>query len=880
MIKKLLIVVFNLYFFIGAQAQQISHGPIVGGVSDTSARFMLFSTQTAQLGIQISLNANFNPILMQHSQMSDASLGNAATFNFSGLQPKTQYFYRATINGAFINGDVRKFKTFPEKADANNYVITFGSCQNEDRTQDEVFSEMLNHNSDLFLQVGDWGYPDFTESLPNNPDFFPADFNRLITAYKNKYDYTFMKEFLKTVAIDYVWDDHDYVNDNTSKSTASFTSFGIPTQVLEIPIPAQTRRNSIDAYYKLFPGYEPVDSSEGIFHRFVFGNVEVFMLDDRAARSSNTTALVNVNGDWQFIPPIGHTIIGDAQRTWLLDRLKKSTATWKLITTATAFNKTYRNVINPLLNLPQLAGLPLVAAIIDSWSGFPADQDSLINCVNQNGIDGVLMLSGDTHTSAMDDGSSGGLPEIMAGDLSQNNSTLFTTVPLLQFGLEWNKGGQGISTNNTNTAFGKLSVFGDDSLEMRLIDVNGILIAKHTLYSCSFLSGLKINAQAQNITCKGKQDGKIVISASGGNPPYAYTLNGEVYQSDSVFSNLLPGKYYPAIKDNSGCIKQMSIEISEPDTIIVNLTTVDATCPMGDDGKIFFFLSGGMPPFQWDWSNGNTSASQQDLSPGNYTISATDAAGCTLLFSIDINSPDTLVTHENITSATCKNNNDGSIELQFDGATPPYAILWGNGSADFDRMQLAPGTYSYTITDAAGCVFEKQSTVSSPSQIVITATVIDDTLGLSEGAIFLNVNGGTPPYSFVWFQGQTDDFIENVGVGNYFVQVTDANGCRNNALFVVDGPTSANTFTFNKEKIMIFPNPAQDELFLSVDFELPVSLSLTIFNVLGQFVFEQQYTGITQEIIPISLHNFFTGQYIVQLKNKNKIEHFRFIIKH
>ncbi len=858
------------------KAQQITHGPIAGGATDTSVRMVAFTNAPATIGVQLSKNPFFNPVVAQVSASTNSANGNAVKLEVTGLEPQTRYYYRPTINGAFVSGDVRSFKTYPSKAVADNFVITFGSCQNEDRTEDLVYAEMQNHNPDLFLQVGDWGYPDDTDNLPNDPDFFPVDYNRVIQAFKNKYDYTYMKQFLKNVTMDYTWDDHDYVNDNSSRNSGSYTDFGIPVQILEVPILPETRRNTIKGYYDLFPAYDPVDSTEGIFHKFIFGNVEVFMLDDRSARTPNTDALVNVNGNWQFIPPPGHTIIGDIQRTWLLENLKKSTATWKLIITATAFNKTYRNVINPLLNLPNIAGLPIVSAVIDCWSGFPADQDSILEAVNQNGIDGVVMLSGDTHTAAMDDGGAGGLPEIMAGCLSQSNSTLFTTVPLLQFGLEWNKGGQGISTNNTNTSFGKLSVFGDDSLRMELIDVNGTIFATHTIKSCSQQSGLKINALATNITCNGNNDATITISASGGTPPYTYTLTGDNYQTSELFENLPAGKYYTAVKDNNGCIKQTIIEISEPPIFNTSFVSADAKCNGEANGRIFLLASGGQQPYSFTWSNGLSASSSQSLTAGMYDITISDANGCEKNYSVDINEPSPIEATFVVSEATCSNSSNGSVKVLLQGGIPPYVFTWNNGNTSLTRDSLAPGNYAYTVTDSAGCVVTGSVAVGSPAPIQVLADVIPDFSGNGEGAIYLNVSGGTPPYNYTWINGSTEDSLENLSTGNYLVQVTDFYGCRTSRSFVVSGPTWIDDAAFLD--IRLYPNPVKE--FINIEMNLPFTTDIlvTITNTLGQDVLVNKFASVKKQALSLDVSKLATGNYIANIESQNFSKRIRFIV--
>jgi len=113
---------------------------------------------------------------------------------------------------------------------------------------------------------------------------------------------------------------------------------------------------------------------------------------------------------------------------------------------------------------------------------YPNDVDNDLLFIENNNIKNVIVLSGDSHNAAMEDGTNAGLPEIMAGGLDITNSK---TVALMQsFGINiWNKGGQGISTNEFNNAFGKITVFGADSVKLELIDEFATQFAEQVLLS-------------------------------------------------------------------------------------------------------------------------------------------------------------------------------------------------------------------------------------------------------------------------------------------------------------------------------------------------------------------------------------------------------------
>jgi hypothetical protein len=107
------------------------------------------------------------------------------------------------------------------------------------------------------------------------------------------------------------------------------------------------------------------------------------------------------------------------------------------------------------------------------------DNHTVLDFVHEHSIGNVIVLSGDQHTAAIDDGTNAGLPEVMAGGLDITNLKIVALFKA--FGINiWNKGGQGISTQEFNNAYGRITVFGSDSVHLALIDEFGTKFASHT----------------------------------------------------------------------------------------------------------------------------------------------------------------------------------------------------------------------------------------------------------------------------------------------------------------------------------------------------------------------------------------------------------------
>jgi gliding motility-associated-like protein len=185
-------------------------------------------------------------------------------------------------------------------------------------------------------------------------------------------------------------------------------------------------------------------------------------------------------------------------------------------------------------------------------------------------------------------------------------------------------------------------------------------------------------------------------------------------------------------------------------------------------------------PYTIAWSNFGTGNSQTNLSGGTYTITITDAENCSKAFPIIIDEPPIFLIDPVVTQMSCAGENDASIVLNFQGGIDPVTVVWDDdASAGVERNNLAPGTYSVTITDGKPCTIQDSFTIFDilPLQLSANVTNALDCEDTNSGAINLLIQGGTPPFDVVWSNGTTTEDLQNVPPNNYTVVVTDANGC-------------------------------------------------------------------------------------------------------
>ena len=498
---------------LGAGPAEITHSIAVGGVTESSARFWIRLSGPDQVNIQVSTTPEFGSYVTGTAELTTAERNNAAIIQVSGLLPDTKYYYRGEVGGV-PQSPVRSFMTFPNAGAAATFTFAFGSCQQNNGPLSSpsppgiIYRVVAAAHPRLFLQIGDWGYPDSTDDLPNDNNIFSADFARVQASYLARFDPAYLMDtVLAMTPVDYVYDDHDFANDNCAATTSSFSvpykpnPYGSDFVAQDIPLPAGARENSIRGYVENMPTYPLPNPSRGIYHSFRMGSAEFFMLDLRSQLSPNLAPFAKdpLFGQWNFTPAADHSILGNAtapgsgesQMAWLQNALLASTAEWKFLVSSVPFNVGLRQVIqfglllqNVVIDLPGFPpGTTAIGAafeMADKWAGFRSDQDALLTFIATHNIRNVIVLSGDSHTSAIDDGTNAGLPEIMAANLDIKNSEVLPV--LTTFGINiWNKGAQGVTTTEFFNTFGKVTVFGKDSLTLALVDENDLEFASYTI---------------------------------------------------------------------------------------------------------------------------------------------------------------------------------------------------------------------------------------------------------------------------------------------------------------------------------------------------------------------------------------------------------------
>ncbi len=344
-----------------------------------------------------------------------------------------------------------------------------------------------------------------------------------------------------------------------------------------------------------------------------------------------------------------------------------------------------------------------------------------------------------------------------------------------------------------------------------------------------------------DITCSKADNGSASVNAAGGSGTYSFLWSHGSTTKD--ISGLAPGVYTITVTDGKNCSMEASVEIEEVSSwIYISFEVTHAVCNNSASGSIETSISGGIAPYSYLWSNGETTGNISSLLPAFYTLTVTDANGCTNSNVTYINNPPALSPSVTKIKPVCGVN--GAIDLTVVNGTAPYSFEWSNGAITEDISGLIPGYYTVSITDAKGCsalFTTRMWGVEAMKLKMLSLTHTSDKI--CDGAMDIKVNYGTAPFSYQWSNGATTQDLNNLCAGAYKLTVTDAQGCSIQKTWrvlyskdVVPARLgSMEVFTDQKISLLsVYPSPAKDHATVRILFESPGKADITIFNMIGK----------------------------------------------
>jgi len=241
--------------------------------------------------------------------------------------------------------------------------------------------------------------------------------------------------------------------------------------------------------------------------------------------------------------------------------------------------------------------------------------------------------------------------------------------------------------------------------------------------------------------------------------------------------------------------------VSSP-LVKITSSTTPACCFGICSGAIDLTVTNGHSPYTYLWSTASTTQDHSDLCPGIYTVTVTDAFGCTQTATTTVTQP-SAVTLSTVVTPINSSGGPGGVDLTATGGTPPYTYAWGNGNTSQDLTVLQPGSYCVTVSDSKGCTATTCPVilmVSDPNTSIVINAVVQNACGTQcNGSITPTVSGATGSYTYTWYGPggftSNQNKLVNLCSGTYTLIVTDTSGKTNSATFTIHPSGSSDPLT-------------------------------------------------------------------------------------
>lgn len=318
---------------------ELIHGPTLGSLTDSHVKFWVRTWHEVPVQVRVS----------QHTDMSDAVLGNARTekqldytavVDVVGLKPSTKYFYQLVVNGKTLT-ETYDFQTMPSAGKPAIFTIMFGGGAGYTPWNERMWNVIDSHRPLAYMALGDNVYID-TPEVQNTQKY----------CYYRRQSRQEYRDFVSSTAVFAIWDDHDFtVNDGEGGPKIE-----TPPWKREV---WRTFRNNFAN-----PSYGGGEQQPGCWFSCKMADVDFFFMDGRYYRSHKDGSM-----------------LGAAQKQWLLNSLGNSRATFKVL----------------CANVPMTPGMKGKSK--DTWDGYSDEREEIFGFIEENKIEGVFIIAADRHRS-------------------------------------------------------------------------------------------------------------------------------------------------------------------------------------------------------------------------------------------------------------------------------------------------------------------------------------------------------------------------------------------------------------------------------------------------------------------------------------------------
>ena len=301
-------------------------------------------------------------------------------------------------------------------------------------------------------------------------------------------------------------------------------------------------------------------------------------------------------------------------------------------------------------------------------------------------------------------------------------------------------------------------------------------------------SSITANVNTTNATCTTSNGSIMVVATGGSGSNYQYSSDGVNFSSNGLFSGLNAGTYFIVIKDGSNCKTTVSgVIASSGGPTITASTSQNISCHNGNDGSITISgVTGGTGTLQYSKNgiNFQTSPIFSGLTAGTYIIQVKDANGCIDTIAKTLTQPNAFLVVTSVTNVLCHGSETGIVNIAASGGAGFFVYSINNGfsyQSGSTFNNLAAGSYSVIIKDAANCSTTKSFVITEPSAIHVNSAVLNvSCYGADDGEISVSASGGVSPYQYSISDGpflNSGYFDSLAGDLFYELKIKDANNC-------------------------------------------------------------------------------------------------------
>ena len=331
------------------------------------------------------------------------------------------------------------------------------------------------------------------------------------------------------------------------------------------------------------------------------------------------------------------------------------------------------------------------------------------------------------------------------------------------------------ATGNTNSTISNLAA---GVYTLTVTDAGGCWSTTTAIIIQPTGTALGVSLSPYPSTC-GLNNGSISVAATGGVGAYTYSWSNG--QTGNIAAGLLSNTYTVTVTDNNSCTVASTALVPPSSGPTLILVPKSATCGK-ENGSISTSTLGGTQPYSYYWSNKMVVPDPTNLSVGIYTVTVSDANGCSFSSSTQIDSvPVPGVVIQVLTNVSCNGGSNGSLTALVFNGTSPYTYSWSGISNSNNTSAIAnnltAGTYTVAVTDANTCTITVSANISQPEKLTAKFTGSTNLLSGCNGNLSAEASGGTSPYTYSWSNYYNIPVVTNVCPGNYAVTVTDAGGC-------------------------------------------------------------------------------------------------------